>query len=991
MRVVFAYLQSLPRIVSTCAERSRRHPAFPGRGMAGTLFLVATLSLSLALPAGAALRGGSSALDNPALRAGGQEYLPGLVIVKLTQPLETAAKTTGRAGIDRLCAAHAVESFTPLVAGAGRRAKPGAAALRRIYQLRYTSGEDALQVARAFAADPAVEYAEPQFVYQLAAASNDPFYGAEQSAYFDKMAFPAAFDDTRGGDGDVVIAVVDGGSDWTHPDLQANLWSNPAETLNGSDDDGNGFVDDVRGWNFANGTNDPKGQPQTPNAAGHGTHVAGIACAVTNNSIGVAGAAWNAHFMPVCVGHPSVDGAIAFGYQGILYAVDAGADVINCSWGGQGNPSYFEREVIEYAHANDVVVVAAAGNSSSSAEFFPAAYPHVLAVANVNNSDQKISSSNYGPWVDVAAQGTNIHSTYSGGTYLDLNGTSMAGPHAAAACALVKTKFPTYSAEQVRERVRVTCDNIDAVNPGYVGQLGYGRIDPAQAPAKATPAIRIRNVVVVTPDGDAIIEPGETNAVQVTVINYLDPATNAQFTLSENSSYATVPVNADALAAIGTGEEALLEFSVRFTAAAPVNHLATLTLGISTTSPAYTDKDRFELRVLPITATLDANNVLTTVTSVGKLGFGEQAGGNGKDGVGFVFAGSPNLLFEGALMIGTGDSTISDAARGRNPSVGDDDFVTATNGTPSLSEAHPIFDQFAVAAFADGGATVPLGLAVRQESWVLAYPPYDDFIVIRYAIRNESVNPLNGMRVGWFFDWDLDGSTYNTNRTGYDASRGLGYVWDEGAGPTAYVGMRTLTAPGTTSYRGIWNDETLPANPSWGVYDGFSDAEKWEGLSGGIVIPQAGPADISQSLSTGPFTIAPGDSIVVAFALLGGSDLVDLQQNADAAQGVWDHPVDSNPVTAPKRLWLAQNTPNPFNPRTSIDFEVPRAGEVVLGVYAVTGRLVRTLLHERRQPGPYRVDWDGRDDAGRRAATGTYFYRLTLAGHSMTRKMQLLK
>jgi len=159
-----------------------------------------------------------------------------------------------------------------------------------------------------------------------------------------------------------------------------------------------------------------------------------------------------------------------------LSHVDAGADIVNCSWGGAGNPSYFEREVIDYAREQGVVLVAAAGNNGWNTEFYPAAYPHVLAVANLDNSDQKIASSNFGTWVDVSAQGTNIHSTYRNGTYLDLNGTSMASPHVAAVCALVKTKWPSFSAEQVRHV------------PVFLDQ-----------PAVAMPCLAVRSLLVAVP------------------------------------------------------------------------------------------------------------------------------------------------------------------------------------------------------------------------------------------------------------------------------------------------------------------------------------------------------------------------------------------------------------------------------------------------------------------------------------------------------------
>jgi hypothetical protein len=341
-------------------------------------------------------------------------------------------------------------------------------------------------------------------------------------------------------------------------------------------------------------------------------------------------------------------------------------------------------------------------------------------------------------------------------------------------------------------------------------------------------------------------------------------------------------------------------------------------------------------------------------------------------------------------MLGTDATRLSDAARGNDPSVAEDDFVTLPGGTPILTTVHPLYDQVARAHFDDREATNPLGLRIDQESWQITHSPDDGFLVLQYTLHNESGAALENLHVGWFFDWDLDGSTYTTNRTGFDAARGLGYVWDEG-GTTPWVGILTLTAPGTLSYRGIWNDESHPDNPSWGVYDGFTKAEKWSCLSGGVVTPEAGPADISQCIATGPFHVAPGDSLVVAFALVGGSDLAALQAQADRAQSAWDAPVGVDPLRVPRFLHLEQNVPNPFNPRTSIAFELPRDAAVNLEVFSVSGHRVRRLLQEYRPAGSHQVLWDGRDASGRLVPSGTYFYRLRVDGLEQTRKMQLLK
>ena len=978
--------------------------------------LVACCVVAVSLPAfvGAAQRqrGRAPGLNNPALRDGGASYLPGVVIVKFAErpALGTSGKPQVNAALQELFDAHQVRHAAPFAPGLHAPRKANAFAgpdLTSVFVLQFDGHADAKDVARDFAASWDVAYAEPQFVYPLATTPsaslvidiptmtpNDSLYGGDQSAYYDRMDLPEAYGDTRGSMGNVVVAIVDGGSEWQHPDLIANVWSNPGETLNGVDDDGNGFVDDVRGWNFASGTNDPTGLPQTPGSAGHGTHVAGIACASTNNTSGVAGASWNAKFMPVCVSHPSVDGAISNGYAGILYAAQNGADVINCSWGGQTNASNFEQEVIDFAHAQGAVVVTAAGNNSSDILFFPAAYDHVMSVANLSNNDIKIFSSNFGPWVDISAQGTNILSTSSGGSYTILNGTSMSSPHVAAVCALVKTKFTSYTPDQVAERVRVTSDDIYTINPGFAGELGYGRVNAAEALMATTPALRVHDVVVSTTDGDAIIEPGETVTLSITVMNHLDAATSANFTLTENSAYATVTTGSATLPSVGAQQaSALSDFVISIDAAAPVNHAIGFTLDMSTATPSYVDSDRFSLRVLPIVATHAANKLVTSITSVGKIGFAEVSGGNGNDGVGFLYDGSANLLFEGGMLIGTGANTTSNAARGSNPFVQDADFVTAPDGVPIITDTNPAFSEYGTAAFTDVDASIPLDIFVQQESWQLDAAEYDDFIVLSYTIRNDGVSTLNNVHVGWFLDWDLDGTSYLTNRTSYDATRGLGYLWDDsGSGPNAYVGIMTLTTPGTTSYRGIWNDDDHPSNPSWGLYDGFTNTEKWTAISGGVVLTDAGPADVSHVIGTGPFTVEAGGEINVAFALLGGSNLADLQVNADAAQSLWDSPTDSvDPRVVPRRTHLAQNVPNPFNPTTRIAFELPRSADVELQVFNVAGRRVRTLLDDHKSAGIHEVVWDGLDDRGVAMPSGTYFYRIRVDGNRLTRKMQLLK
>jgi hypothetical protein len=963
------------------------------------------LGLALLALAGTAIAAGSRfgrspGLDNPVLRPGDHAaYASGEIIVKFRNrlPLDGAAKASGAPEVDALLQKHAVESIERVSRRAQPPSKPGMPDLTRVYVVRYLDGADALEVALEFAALPPVEYAEPRFIYSIDLVPDDPNYGS-QSTYLNRMKFPNAWDYYTGGMGSVVIAIADGGTDWDHADLLANVWNN-ADEIDGNsiDDDGNGFVDDIRGWNFANGTNDPTGLPATPNSANHGTHVAGICCAVANNATSIAGASYNAKYMPICTAHPTSDNAIAYGYDGIIYAADNDADIVNCSWGGAGSPSAFEQEVIDYAYTNGTVVVAAAGNTGTEVNHYPSAYERVLAVANVTNTDVRNTSTTYGIWVDVSAQGTSILSTLNGGGLGYLTGTSMSSPHAAAACALVKTKYTAYSPEQVMQRVRVTSDPIDNLNPtAYKGKMGYGRINALNALNKNTPAVSVTSNNFSTSDGDGIIEPGETVTVNIDVTNWLASCTGLTFKLRENSVNTTMVDSAAALASLDSLATATLTpFTFSVSPSAPIQHTVLFTLAITTTTPAYTDKSRFELTVLPVFATHDANNIDCSVTSVGKLGYALTAGGTGKDGLGFRFAGSTSYLFEGGLMIGTGVATVSDGCR-TTGTAQDDDFQTVTNGIPVVSEPHPPYAEYGVATFTDALAASPLGINVRQESFEWLNPPHDDFIVLKYRIRNDSGVARTGMFVGWFCDWDIDSGSYATNVTGYDATRGVMYAYDSGtSGPDDYVGIMTLTAPGTTAARGIVNDQNIA--PDWGVYDAYTDAEKWQTLSTlGATHTTVGPTDVSVGLATGPFDVAAGDSIVVAFAFLAGTDLADLQANADSAQTLWNgitSDAGDDPVAdaAPRPLRLGQNAPNPFNPTTTIAFDLPRSTHVRLGIYAVDGRLVRTLLDERRSAGAHRVTWDGRDNAGRKQASGTYLYRFTVEGRTLVRKMSLLK
>ncbi len=307
--------------------------------------------------------------------------------------------------------------------------------------------------------DPRVRYAEPNFVVHADAAPDDPFYnrlwGLDNTGQA-ISGFPGTPDAdidapeawaTTTGSSAVTVAVIDTGIDWSHPDLSSQIWVNPGENCSGCrtdgvDNDGNGYVDDWRGWDFVNDDNNPMDDH------GHGTHVAGTIGAASNNGIGITGINWSVGLMPVKFLNAQGSGSEAGAIAAVLYAAQNGADVLNNSWAG-GDYSQALADAITVADGHGSLFVAAAGNDGSDNDevpTYPASYdlPNVLSVAATDNSDHVAYFSNVGRRsVDLGAPGVNIYSTWPGASYQYLSGTSMATPHVSGAAALAKAAFPS--------------------------------------------------------------------------------------------------------------------------------------------------------------------------------------------------------------------------------------------------------------------------------------------------------------------------------------------------------------------------------------------------------------------------------------------------------------------------------------------------------------------------------------------------------------------
>lgn len=452
----------------------------PTAALLALVILLGTASGSLAAPVG--VPGPDAPTAEPAERAGESapepRTVPGRVMVQFRDQVAAPARAqahglTVAGSTAELAAAGPSDHAGPTIVETGTR--PVAA------------------VVADLRADPAVAWAEPVYVTTLpgevaaAVPVNDPLNVQQYS--LDRMKVRDAWSVTTGGS--TVVAVLDTGLQWDHPDLQGIVAYNTGELGGGKesnhvDDDGNGKVDDWRGWDFVNNDNNP-GEDNV-----HGTWVSGIIAATENNGVGVAGISWRDKVLPVKIMNASGLGDTADLIAGIDYAVKRGAKVINMSIAGfpfsQG-----VQDAVNRAWNSGAILVAAAGNYRSSARTFPADFGHVLGVSATQADDEFTNWSNHGSWVELSAPGalvttTNCNPCNGWGHYAAISGTSFAAPNVAAVVALMRARFPSYTNQQIVNRLIATVDDLGY--PGHDPRYGFGRVNAYRAvgggPAKLT-------------------------------------------------------------------------------------------------------------------------------------------------------------------------------------------------------------------------------------------------------------------------------------------------------------------------------------------------------------------------------------------------------------------------------------------------------------------------------------------------------------------------
>jgi subtilisin family serine protease len=402
------------------------------------------------------------------------------------------ALAAGPDGIDgEYCADRVLVKFkqTPTRAALRTFASNNNLNLRRvirrvaIHDFKIPDGRRVADVIEALSANPRIEFAEPDYIRYATYIPNDPLYGSQWDMTL--IGMETAWNSIIG-DPSVVVAVLDTGIYLTHPDLVNNLWQNPGEIAGtGVDNDGNGYIDDVNGYDFAGDGQFPGPGAEDPipndDYVGHGTHVSGTIGAEQDNLIGMSGEASGVKLMAVRV----LGGIAGMGYssdisEGIIYAADNGAHVINMSLGGTGT-GLSEYLALKYAWDNNVFVAAAAGNDGASGNpiLYPAGYTFTMSIGATDRLDNIASFSTHNIFVEVSAPGVNILSTVPPAGYQSSgwSGTSMATPHAAGLAALLYSAYGDMTNWQARSMLQNTAVGLGA--PGWDQYFGHGRIDAA--------------------------------------------------------------------------------------------------------------------------------------------------------------------------------------------------------------------------------------------------------------------------------------------------------------------------------------------------------------------------------------------------------------------------------------------------------------------------------------------------------------------------------
>ena len=781
------------------------------------------------------------------------------------------------------------------------------------YEVELSTSITVEQAIQYYQSQNFVEYAEPIYPNYILAPPyipNDPLTSVQWQ--LGRAELYAAWG-LHKGDTNTVVGIVDTGISHNHPDLRSQIQVNYAEKygISGVDDDNNGVVDDSLGYSFG------LMLPASSDFHGHGTGVAGMAAANTNNLEGIAGTSFNCRVLPVGVLSQSFQ--IINMYDGILYAAENGCKVINISIGRPNLGFQWEQDVIDYVTlVKDALVVAAAGNTNLELDFYPASYKHVLSVAPSDEVDSKWGNATYSTHIDVMAPGVRVYTTQIGPSYNWSWGSSYASPFVAGIAALVRSAFPTLSASQAGELVRVTSDdkyNLSA-NAPFFEKLGKGRVNAFRALSEesSAKAIRMDNFSYFGRNGQAAFS-GDTITLEADFINYLNPITqNGNIIISTPSPYIKVldsVFNVGVMATMQQKNNASRPFRFVVKQNAPLDLDVKFRLGFLDTN--YSDYQYFEIPINAPYLAIPFNTINFTLTGNGRAGYYDIYNrlGNG------IKFNNYQTFQEGGLIIGKSNSNVSDnVLTNMGGIVKDDDFKMID--IPRIVEKTPFFTE-ATVEFTDtlNSVTAPVGVHVKHTVKGRTNTPHHQYIILEYEFTNVSGTLMDSMNVGLYYDWNL--GDYTNNFADWDNTREFGYVF--GTGASGYAGIKAIYQDKTYFALDFQNVGGSNIN----VNDGFTSAEKYQTVSTGVSRKRAGfntgGGDVAHIVGTVLRNFGINETRKVTFVVMIAPTLAALREAHDRAVLATD-PLSSISPTPVVNNTLCQNTSYTITPQGGTNFRL---------------------------------------------------------------------
>ena len=886
--------------------------------------------------------------------------------------------------------------------------------LHKWYYIKFQENVDVRDFINVYSKDSNIEIAELQLkpvlvgendsqniISDLSIKSqlipNDPLFNQQwhyNSTTDRDIDLPEAWD-IQTGDTSVIVSIMDTGADLVHPDLLPNLWVNMDEILNnGIDDDNNGYIDDIHGWNFDENNNDPSDYDD------HGTHTAGTVAAATNNQIGVAGVAGgygnnDGVRLMICRVLGPGGGSTPNAYT---YAADNGSVISSNSWTykySNNDPAplpFIVQQAIDYFIANagsdpgspmhGGVVVGASANENRDDPYYPAGYNPVIAVSATDQTDAKASFSNYGSWVDISAPGVAVMSTIRNG-YDSFQGTSMACPHVSGVLALMASEFPGISNTNARALVEFAVDNIDAQNPNYIGMLGSGRLNAFYALQDAA----LINGTLTDSSSGFPISNAAIEDMQSGTVFYSDSSGEFNFKLF----------------GVGGHPIQISNFSYK-------TLVDTITINSpDTLGKIQTMEQNYELQLSPLT--LLSVSLMDSVSSDSLRGYIKVYAISNKTNVpeGTMADTTTNMSGNfNILLPANEDYRIFIRPESPFPNKTTEVLNLPVTGTQVDFQFNPAelllvdddngqeYEQFYYDDFQSLSKTFHhWDVAIDGVPTAIDRNNYPDKIMIWFTGDSSSL-PLTQAEQNEILDHINNGGKLFL--TGQDIAE-----MNSGTALIDTLGIEFTQNSTLSLILGVAGDEI--GNGIVFNVSGFGGSNNQTSKD----VIQITDSTISSTIfHYGGGTANPAGIRYQNFA--NNSKAVFLGFGAEAIndpsrrQTVLSRIVDylKSPITGiddnlanyelPIKFELLQNYPNPFNPTTTIEYSVTSKTRVEIYIYNSLGQKIATLLNKEMKTGTFKINWDGTDSNGKRLSSGVYFYHiLTESGYSNTKKMLLLK